>query len=202
LGLLDGLARDRLEDVEYRRVLSQLQELHSWLCLFEHHRSKRRKVMITPHKPAGLLKWAYKLPSLLYHWQLGWVLGDRFLMVAHLGRKTGRIRQTVLEVVDYNPETREYVVAAVYGRQSDWYQNIHTRPALWVQVGRERYAPLQRDPSPEETLHLLRAYQQQKHSWAFRQFLRMLYGYDGTESALEELSQKIPTVAFRPHTTE
>jgi deazaflavin-dependent oxidoreductase (nitroreductase family) len=156
--------------------------------------------MSTPRKPAGILKWAYKVPSLLYRWQLGWVLGNRFLMVTHAGRKTGRMRQTVLEVVDHNPETREYVVVAVYGRQSDWYQNIQARPALAVQVGRERYTPIQRELSSEETLHLLHDYQQQSHSWAFRQFLRMLYGYDGTESALGELSQKMPAVAFRPST--
>ncbi len=153
--------------------------------------------MITPRKPAGFLKWAYKLPNLLYRWQLGWVLGDRFLMVTHVGRKTSRIRQTVLEVVDHNPETHEYIVVAAYGRQSDWYQNIQAQPALSVQIGRDHYTPQQRDLSPEETLNLLRAYLQPSHSRAFRQFMRMLYGYDGTEAALGELAQRVPAVAFR-----
>jgi deazaflavin-dependent oxidoreductase (nitroreductase family) len=153
--------------------------------------------MVTPRKPTGLLKWAYKLPNLLYRWQLGWVLGDRFLMVTHVGRKTSRIRQTVLDVIDHNPETHEYIVAAAYGRQSDWYQNIQAQPALSVQIGRDRYTPQQRNLSPEETLNLLRDYMQQPHSKAFRQFMRMLYGYDGTEASLGDLAQKVPAVAFR-----
>ena len=153
--------------------------------------------MTVPHKPAGFLKWAYNLPRFLYRWRLGWVLGHRFLMVTHLGRKSGRERQTVLEVVHYDPEIRECVVAAAYGSRSDWYQNIHVHPALVVQVGRECYTPQQRDLSPEETLFFMREYQRH-HPRAFRQFMHLLYAYDGTDAGLEELVQKIPAVAFRP----
>lgn len=153
--------------------------------------------MITPRKPAGLLKWSYELPRLLYRWRLGWMLGHRFLMVTHRGRRTGRMRHTVLEVAHYDPETRECVVAAAYGRKTDWYQNIHAHPALLVQVGRARYTPVQRDLSPEETLFFLREYEH-RYRWAFYLFMHRLYGYDGTEAGLCELARRIPAVAFRP----
>ena len=153
--------------------------------------------MLPPRKPTGFLKWAYDLPRWLYRWRLGWVGGHRFLMVTHLGRKTGRTRQTVLEVAHYDPATRECVVAAAYGSRSDWYQNIHAHPALLVQVGRARYTPVQRDLSPEETLFYLRDYER-RYPRAFRWFMHRLYAYDGTETGLRELAQRMPAVAFRP----
>lgn len=35
--------------------------------------------MTLPHKPRGVLKWAYTLPRYLYRWHAGWLLGHRFL---------------------------------------------------------------------------------------------------------------------------
>lgn len=79
-------------------------------------------------------------------------------MVTHRGRKTGRTRQTILEVAHYDPVTRECVVGAAYVSQSDWYQNMLAHPALLVQIGRQPYVPLQRQLAPEEALTLLRDY--------------------------------------------
>ena len=41
-------------------------------------------------------------------------------MITHRGRKTGRIRQTILEVAHYDLVTREYVIGAAYGSRTDW----------------------------------------------------------------------------------
>lgn len=149
-------------------------------------------------KPRGVLKWGYTLPIFLYRWHLGWLLGHRFLMVTHRGRKSGKLRRTVLEVAHYDPVTRECIVEAAYGSQSDWYQNIHVHPALLEQIGRQRYTPYQRDVSHEESLAILREYQQ-KHPWLFRQFTRLFrFPYNGTDESLRTLTQTMPAVAFRP----
>lgn len=149
-------------------------------------------------KPRGLLKWGYNLPIVVYRWHLGWLLGHRFLMLTHRGRKSGKPRRTVLEVAHYDPVARECIVGAAYGSQSDWYQNIHAHPALLVQVGWQRYVPQQRDVSPEEVLTILCEYQQH-HPWLFRQFTRLFrFPYDGTDESLSTLAQAIPAVAFRP----
>ena len=86
--------------------------------------------LTVPSKPKGLLKWTFRLPLYLYRWHLGWLLGHRFLMLTHLGRKSGRRRQTVLEVVHYDFKTKECIVIAGYGAQSDWYRNIQAHPAI------------------------------------------------------------------------
>lgn len=149
-------------------------------------------------RPRGLLKWAFGLPCYLYRWHLGWLLGHHCLMITHLGRKTGRRRQTVLEVVQYHPATRECVVVAGYGIQTDWYRNVGVRPALLVQVGRRRYEPKQRMLSTAETLELLANYQQ-RHPSRFRRLLHLAgHQYNGTPEGLRRLAALIPGVAFKP----
>ncbi len=154
--------------------------------------------VISPSKPTGLLKLAFILPRYLYRWHLGWVLGHRCLMITHVGRKTGCRRQTVLEVVHYDPVTQECIVMSGYGTQSDWYRNIQVQPAVEVQVGRQRYRPQQRMLSSQETLAILEEYQRH-HPLLFREFMHLLgYAYDGTPEGLRVLSQVLRGVVFRP----
>lgn len=154
--------------------------------------------VVASSKPTGLLKLAFTLPRYLYRWHLGWVLGHLCLMITHVGRKTGRIRQTVLEVVHFDPATQECIVMSGYGTQSDWYRNIEAHPAIQVQVGRRQYTPRQRMLSAEETLHILQKYQRH-HPWRFHELMHLAgYSYDGTPEGLLAISQVLRGVAFRP----
>ncbi len=154
--------------------------------------------VVSPSKPVGLLKLVFRLPGYLYRWHLGWLLGHLCLMITHVGRKTGRRRQTVLEVVHYDPATGECVVMSGYGAQSDWYRNIQAHPAIEVQVGRQRYVPQQRLLSPEETLQVLEEYRRE-HPWRLRELMHLAgYVYDGSAEGLCAVSQVLRGVAFRP----
>ncbi|GLV60805.1 nitroreductase [Dictyobacter sp. S3.2.2.5] len=151
-----------------------------------------------PSKPRGLLYLGFMVPRYLYRWHLGWLFGHRMLMITHIGRKSGLRRQNVLEVVRYDPLTRECIVMAGYGVKSDWYRNIQARPAVEVQVGRQCYVPQQRMLSCEETLRLLEEYRRQ-HPRLLRGLMRVIgYTYDGTSEGLRALSQSLRGVAFRP----
>lgn len=46
--------------------------------------------------PRGLLRLAARLPLWLYRAGLGWLLSNRFLMLTHIGRKSGLPRQVVV----------------------------------------------------------------------------------------------------------
>ncbi|MBN1438762.1 MAG: nitroreductase family deazaflavin-dependent oxidoreductase [Anaerolineales bacterium] len=89
--------------------------------------------------PRGLARLAFRLPIGLFRLGLGGLLGTRFLLLIHSGRKTGRERRTVLEVVRHDKEKSVFVVAAGFGPQSDWYQNLRSRPQAFVQSGRRRW---------------------------------------------------------------
>ena len=151
-----------------------------------------------PAKPRGLLRLGYRLPIALYRANLGWLLGHRFLLLTHRGRKSGAPRQTVLEVVRYDPARRESAVVSAYGDRADWYQNILASPPIEVQTGRDRYAPLYRLLAPDERLTALSAYRK-RYPRAFAAVMRFLgFAYDGTESGLPSLADQVIMVAFRP----
>lgn len=152
----------------------------------------------TPAAPRGLLRLGYRLPIALYRARLGWLLGHRFLLLTHRGRKSGMLRHAVLEVVSYDPATRESAVVSAYGDRADWYQNILASPPIAVQTGRERYIPQFRLMASDERLAALTNYRR-RYKRAFAAVMRFLgFAYDGTESGLPALADQVIMIAFRP----
>src|SRR6266511_3711376 len=76
----------------------------------------------------GRLRALLRLPIWLYRLRLGWLLGERGLMLTHIGRKSGQLRRTVLEVGGYDPTSDTYTIVAGWGERSDWVRNIQQRP--------------------------------------------------------------------------
>ena len=151
-----------------------------------------------PPKPGGLRKWAYLLPRSLYGWHLGWLLGHHIMMITHVGRKTGVVRQTVVEAVNYDPKTQVCRACAGWGEQTDWYRNIQAHPALEIQIGSRRYVPQQHFLATEELLTLLQEYEH-RHPRGLRLLFRHLgYPYDGSPEGLRAIAQVIRGVEFRP----
>lgn len=60
-------------------------------------------------------------------------------MLEHTGRRSGKKRYVVLEVVD-RPVPGSYVVASGFGTSSQWYRNVRAEPHVRVSVGVHRDA--------------------------------------------------------------
>lgn len=149
-------------------------------------------------KLAGALRSAFRLPIYVYRLDLGWLVGHRFLLLVHRGRKSGLLRETVLEVVRYDPATRESVVLSGWGERADWYRNIQATPALEVRTGGDRYVPEQRFLAPEENRAVIADYER-RHPLAFRFFARVFgYPLDETEDERRRFAESLRLVAFRP----
>lgn len=104
----------------------------------------------TERKPVtGLKKFFFRAPLFLYRVGLGGLLGQRFLLLNHIGRKSGKPRQSVLEVVNYNKTTDTYTIASGFGKKSDWYLNILAHPQVEIQVGWRKLAVTAVPLSPE-----------------------------------------------------
>jgi deazaflavin-dependent oxidoreductase (nitroreductase family) len=147
---------------------------------------------------AGPLRLAFRLPIYLYRLNLGWLLGHRFLLLVHRGRRSGLLRETVLEVILYDPVTGESVVLSAWGEKADWYRNIEATPALEVRTGDQRYVPEQRFLAPDEK-HAVLADYEWRRPLAFRIFIRAFgYPLGGTEAVRRELVSSLRLVAFRP----
>jgi deazaflavin-dependent oxidoreductase (nitroreductase family) len=109
-----------------------------------------------PQPPKGFSRFLYRLPILIYRAGLGSLLGKRFLLLEHTGRKSGLPRYAVLEVIRHNAEGKAYYVVSGFGSQSDWYLNIRKNPEVRIQVGRTwMHACAERLPSDQAESELL-----------------------------------------------
>jgi deazaflavin-dependent oxidoreductase (nitroreductase family) len=147
--------------------------------------------------PKGLLAWLFRLPIGLYKMHLGGLLGDRFLLLTHTGRKTGCLRQTVVEVVQHDRASETFYVASGWGEKSSWYKNIMVHPQVTIQVGNKAYPALAERVSPERGALLMKDYAR-KHPLALRELSRMMhYPFDGSEASAMIFGRNIPIIAFR-----
>jgi deazaflavin-dependent oxidoreductase (nitroreductase family) len=139
----------------------------------------------------------FKLPLLLYRLRLGWLLGKRFMLLTHVGRRSGKVRRTILAVLRFDKQTKAiYAVSAWKG--SDWYYNIQAAPVLQVESGFVRYVPLQRPLSPQEITATFLDYR--KHHPIFSRMICRIPGWkwDSSYEEFLELAHTLRGVAFRP----
>jgi deazaflavin-dependent oxidoreductase (nitroreductase family) len=139
----------------------------------------------------------FKLPLLLYRLRLGWLMGKRFMLITHVGRRSGKVRRTILAVLRFDEKTKEIYAVSVWKR-SDWYYNIQASPALQVETGFVRYVPAQRILSPEEIATTFIEYCKQRP--LFSRIVCRIPGWKWDSSYAEflELAHTLRGVAFRP----
>ncbi|MCG8347562.1 MAG: nitroreductase family deazaflavin-dependent oxidoreductase [Chloroflexales bacterium] len=152
---------------------------------------------VTKSLPRGLLRLFLRLPLWLYRFRMGWLLGTRFVMLSHIGRKSRRLRQTVLEVVVAQAAPPRYVVAAGWGRQSDWFRNVQQTPRVLLDTAKGRFAAVAQTLDEEAATAALHTYAQ-AHPTAFRNLSRVMIGEALTASLSDcrKLAQQIPLVAL------
>ena len=151
--------------------------------------------------PHGLLRWFLRAPIMLYRLNLGWLLGERFVLLNHIGRKSGKTHQTVVEVAHHDPTTDTYYIVSGWGYKAQWYQNLCATPAIEIQVGRRKLLVRDETLSPANAVKVLLAYRS-KHPTAARELSRVM-GIDMSTSTPEQLqsiiSAKLPVIALHPH---
>jgi deazaflavin-dependent oxidoreductase (nitroreductase family) len=157
-----------------------------------------------PNTPSGWLLRLLDSPLYLYRHGWGWVLGHRVLQLTHRGRRTGRLRWTVLQVLRYDPKTGEAVVMSGSGPTTHWLRNIQANDQLEVSIGRTFFAGSYRLLGPEEAIAVLADYE--RRNIAMRPLVRAVLGrlgdgrFDGSYAARRRLVHQLPMVAFRPLT--
>ncbi|SFQ04009.1 deazaflavin-dependent oxidoreductase, nitroreductase family [Amycolatopsis arida] len=151
--------------------------------------------------PTGLGRLLFRLPIHLYRLGLGWLLGDRFLLLTHVGRVSGRTRRTVIEVIEHDPRAGDYVVCSGYGPRADWYRNVLTTPEVTIQVGRH-VLPATAVPLGEEEGGETMARYARHHPWTARRLVRVLgFAVDGSPEDYRAVGRHLPFVRLRPRQT-
>jgi deazaflavin-dependent oxidoreductase (nitroreductase family) len=141
-------------------------------------------------------------PTHLYGWGLGFLLGKRFVLLTHIGRRSGLRHQTLLEVVEYRPTGPEVVVMSGFGRTADWLRNIETNHEAEVTIGRKEFAAVFRFLGEQEATAVIEAYERRNRMVApiIRWVLSRLVGwkYRGTDDDRRRLVAQLPLIAFKP----
>lgn len=158
----------------------------------------RMRITQRPSPPTGVKRRLLRMPVTLYRWHLGWLLGRRFLFLEHVGRRSGKTRQVVLEVVEHDDTSGDWVVAAGYGTASDWYRNLTAHPRAHVQSGRHRTAVDADFPGIEEGGDLMAAYGAAHPKLGVRLCASMGFEVDGSVDDFREAGRHIHFVRLQP----
>ncbi len=152
--------------------------------------------------PSGSLRVLLRLPIALYRLKLGWLLGGRFVLLEHIGRKSGQVRKTVVEVIGHEQASNTYYIVSGWGEKANWYQNLLATPDITVQVGLRHLSMCAETLAPAEGARMLLAYRR-KHPLAASELSRLM-GLKLDETTPEELEKMVqtslPVVALRPRT--
>jgi deazaflavin-dependent oxidoreductase (nitroreductase family) len=150
-----------------------------------------------------ILRQLFRAPIYLYRWRCGWLLGHRCLLLIHVGRRTGLLRCTVLEIMEFRKNGPEMVVMSAFGRSADWLRNIEAAPdSEVVVVGSTRFTATHRFLDQNEAENVIAGYERRNRLIApiIRTVLSRLLGwtYDGSERSRRQLADELPFIAFRP----
>ncbi len=116
-------------------------------------------------------------------------------MLEHIGRRSGKRRQTPLEVVQRRDEA--FILCSGTGPNADWYRNIRSRPAEALWVGVRRHPVEQRFLDDSEAATVFAGYERAHPKAATRLMDLMGVSHDGTHQGRMEMVAKIPMVELR-----
>lgn len=145
-------------------------------------------------RPSAAFRAFARTPELAFRLGLGALFGRRLCMLTHVGRTSGLVRRTVLEVVEEDRERHTVVLASGFG-VSQWLRNIRAAPPLRLDLGSEHWVPTVRELEPEERAAVLVRYQR-RHPKAVRALGQKLLGvpFDGSPGSAQALAERTPMV--------
>lgn len=160
------------------------------------------KIVKHVQPPSGLSRLLYRAPLAVYRAHLGWLFGDRILLLHHVGRVTGKDRRAALEVVEHDPRTRTYTVASGWGPTAAWYRNLLAHPRASIEVNGRVLAVTAVPLSPQEGADVFTRYAR-RHRRVARYLLPRLMGFsvDGSDGDFRQVGQRLPFVRFVPEGT-
>lgn len=157
------------------------------------------KIIKQVQPPSGLSRILFRAPLAMFRAKLGWIFGNRILLLHHIGRVTGKNREVVLEVVDHDPSTGVYTVASGWGAASAWYRNVLADPRVTIEVGHRTIAVTAVPLAQAEGADIFARYAM-RHRILARYLLPRLMGFsvDGSPEDFRAAGERIPFIRFVP----
>ena len=151
-------------------------------------------------RPSALLKFFFKTPLLMHKLGFGgWerLIGAQWMLITTIGRKTGKRRETMVDVMDYSEANDTYYIEAAYGTRADWYKNIQSNPIFEAQVGRRKFKARAGALSTEGAAELLVRFYRQKPAYT-RSVMAMAGMKFKDENELREMGKNLTLLAVKP----
>lgn len=157
---------------------------------------QNKRLKTAKPKPTGLAKWFYYAPTYLYRARLGFLMGRRFLMIEHRGRKSGNLYRTVVEVAGRHPSRDEWIVTSGWGPRADWYRNLVAGGLEAVWIGSKRHDATVRFLDNVEAGEVMGVYEKKHPKTAQTLYNVMGVSHDGSDEGRADMMKRIPMVGF------
>ena len=152
-----------------------------------------------PAPPKGLKLKLFRAPRYVYHLKLGFLFGERLIHLKHWGRKSGQLKETVIEVIDQDKTNGVLYSASGFGAQSQWFKNISVNNAVFVTVKNTEFKAIASVLCADEATQILLRYAK-AHPNSIKGVARLSgYEMDGSEKDVIAFSQIIKIVKFTLH---
>jgi deazaflavin-dependent oxidoreductase (nitroreductase family) len=142
------------------------------------------------YPPKVLLRILFRIPVYFYRIGLGWLFGERLVLINHIGRKTGKQYQAVVEVVEREKRTNNVIVVAGYGEQTQWYKNLRDQSQTIIQIKNHKYTVSIDLITPEDGEDIIARYVERYGKLAEQLFSMIGYKWDGTEKRAREIARE------------
>jgi deazaflavin-dependent oxidoreductase (nitroreductase family) len=151
-------------------------------------------------RPNALLKFFFKFPLLLHKMGLGgWerLIGTEWMRITTTGRKTGKRRESLVDVMDYDKATDTYYIEAAYGARADWFKNIKANPVFEAQVGRRKFKAQAQELNAADTGEMLVRFFRRKPAYT-RSVMAMVGMKFKDENELREMGRNLTLLSVKP----
>ena len=151
-------------------------------------------------RPGKFLKFFFKIPLLMHKLGFGgWekLIGAQWMLITTIGRKTGKRRETMVDVMDYDKAADTYYIEAAYGAHADWYKNIQSNPIFEAQIGRRKFKARAGALTTEGAADLLVQFYRQKPAYT-RSVMAMAGMKFKDEDELRDLGKNLTLLAVKP----
>jgi deazaflavin-dependent oxidoreductase (nitroreductase family) len=159
------------------------------------NKSVGEKIMMTEQKssqypPKAFLRFLFRIPVYFYRIGLGWLFGERFVLINHVGRKTGKEHQVVVEVLEREKGTNNVIVVAGYGEQTQWYKNLRNQSKTTIQLRNRKYGVSVEFITPEDGEDIIARYVGRYGKLTQQLFSMMGYEWDGSEKGARDIARR------------
>ena len=151
-------------------------------------------------RPNPFMKFFFKAPLFMHKVGLGgWekIIGAEWMLISTTERKTGKRRDSMVDVMDYDASTDTYYIEAAYGSRADWFKNIKANPIFDAQVGRRKFKAQAQELDAAGTGEMLVRFFRRKPAYT-RSVMAMVGMKFKDENELREMGKNLTLLAVKP----